>query len=100
MATPHPAPRPLGAARVAAGPGAARVALVHDWLTGMRGGERCLEVFCELFPEASLFTLLHVPGSVSPTIERRRVVTSFLQHLPAGAPPYPPDPPALPDAGR
>ncbi len=45
---------------------AMRVALVHDWLTGMRGGERCLEVFCELFPDADLFTLLHVPGSVSP----------------------------------
>ncbi|HET8578781.1 MAG TPA: glycosyltransferase [Methylomirabilota bacterium] len=59
-----------------------RVALVHDWLTGMRGGERCLEVFCELFPNADLFTLLHVPGSVSPTIERRRIVTSFVQRLP------------------
>jgi glycosyltransferase involved in cell wall biosynthesis len=59
-----------------------KVALVHDWLTGMRGGERCLEVFCELFPEADLFTLLHVPGSVSPVIERRRVVTTFIQRLP------------------
>jgi glycosyltransferase involved in cell wall biosynthesis len=51
----------------------------------MRGGERCLEVFCELFPEADLFTLLHVPGSVSPVIERRRIVTSFLQRLPGAA---------------
>lgn len=59
-----------------------RVALVHDWLTGMRGGERCLEVFCELFPDADLFTLVHVPGSVSPTIEKRRVVSSFIQALP------------------
>jgi glycosyltransferase involved in cell wall biosynthesis len=59
-----------------------KVALVHDWLTGMRGGERCLEVFCELFPDADLFTLLHVPGSVAPVIERRRVVTSFIQRLP------------------
>jgi glycosyltransferase involved in cell wall biosynthesis len=59
-----------------------RVALVHDWLTGMRGGERCLEVFCELFPDADLFTLLHVAGSVSPVIERRRIVTSFIQRLP------------------
>ncbi|MEK7371903.1 MAG: glycosyltransferase [candidate division NC10 bacterium] len=59
-----------------------RVALIHDWLTGMRGGERCLEVFCELFPDADLFTLLHVPGSVSPIIECRRVVTSFVQRLP------------------
>ena len=60
-----------------------RVALVHDWLTGMRGGERCLEVFCEIFPDADLFTLLHVPGSVSAVIERRRIVTSFVQRLPA-----------------
>ena len=65
-----------------------RVALVHDWLTGMRGGERCLEVFCELFPDADLFTLLHVPGSVSPLIERRRIVTSFVQRLPAAATRY------------
>jgi glycosyltransferase involved in cell wall biosynthesis len=65
-----------------------RVALVHDWLTGMRGGERCLEVFCELFPDADLFTLLHVPGSVSDVIERRRIVTSFVQRLPAAATRY------------
>jgi glycosyltransferase involved in cell wall biosynthesis len=62
--------------------------LVHDWLTGMRGGERCLEVFCELFPDADLYTLLHVPGSVSPVIERRRIVTSFVQRLPAVATRY------------
>ncbi len=62
-----------------------RVALVHDWLTGMRGGERCLEVFCEIFPDADLFTLLHVPGSVSPVIERRRIHTSFIQRLPDAA---------------
>jgi glycosyltransferase involved in cell wall biosynthesis len=65
-----------------------RVALVHDWLTGMRGGERCLEVFCELFPDAPVFTLLHVRGSVSPTIERHRIVTSFVQRLPAAAARY------------
>jgi glycosyltransferase involved in cell wall biosynthesis len=70
------------------GPGAPRVALVHDWLTGMRGGERCLEVFCELFPSAPLFTLLHVPGSVAPAIEQRRIVTSFIQSLPAAATTY------------
>ena len=65
-----------------------RVALVHDWLTGMRGGERCLEAFCEIFPDADLFTLVHVPGSVSPVVERRRVVTSFLQRLPGAGSGY------------
>ena len=59
-----------------------KVALVHDWLTGMRGGEKVLEVFCDLFPEADLFTLLHVPGSVSGKIEARRIKTSFLQSVP------------------
>ena len=59
-----------------------RVALVHDWLTGMRGGEKCLEVMAEMFPEADLFTLLHVPGSVTPVIENRRLTTSFVQRLP------------------
>ena len=55
---------------------------MHDWLTGMRGGERALEVVCERFPDADLFTLVHVRGSVSPTIERHRPRTSFAQRLP------------------
>ena len=59
-----------------------KVALVHDWLTGMRGGERCLEVFCELFPQADLYTLVHQPGAVSAAIERLSIHTSWLQLLP------------------
>jgi glycosyltransferase involved in cell wall biosynthesis len=59
-----------------------KIALVHDWLTGMRGGEKALEVLCERFPDAELFTLVHVRGSVSPTIERHRPHTSFIQRLP------------------
>ncbi len=59
-----------------------RVALVHDWLTGMRGGEKCLEVFCRLFPEADLFTLLHIPGKMSPVIESMKIHTSCLQKIP------------------
>jgi glycosyltransferase involved in cell wall biosynthesis len=59
-----------------------RVALVHDWLTGMRGGEKCLEVLCEAFPEARLHTLIHRKGSTSPTIERMTIRTSPLQALP------------------
>ncbi|HEX2500119.1 MAG TPA: glycosyltransferase [Methylomirabilota bacterium] len=62
-----------------------RVALVHDWLTGMRGGERVLESLLDLFPAADLFTLVHVPGTVAPAIEARPIQTSFIQRLP-GAP--------------
>jgi glycosyltransferase involved in cell wall biosynthesis len=59
-----------------------RVALVHDWLTGMRGGEKVLEVLCEAFPDADLLTLFHLPHSVSPPIERLNRKTSILQHVP------------------
>ncbi len=59
-----------------------KVAIVHDWLTGMRGGEKCLEVFVRLFPQADLYTLLHIKGSVSPEIEDRKIAVSFLQNLP------------------
>jgi glycosyltransferase involved in cell wall biosynthesis len=62
-----------------------RVALVHDWLTGMRGGERVLEALVALYPDAVIHTLVHVPGSVSPAIEARPIRTSPIQRLP-GAP--------------
>jgi glycosyltransferase involved in cell wall biosynthesis len=65
-----------------------RVALVHDWLTGMRGGEKVLEEIAALLPDADLFTLLHVPGSVSPIIERRRIVVSPLSRIPGIARSY------------
>jgi glycosyltransferase involved in cell wall biosynthesis len=61
------------------------VAIVHDWLTGMRGGEKVLEVLCERYPDADLFTLFHARGSVSPTIERHRIRTSLVQRLPFAA---------------
>jgi glycosyltransferase involved in cell wall biosynthesis len=59
-----------------------RVVLVHDWLTGMRGGEKCLEALCRRFPRARLLSLLHRPGSVSPIIEGLKPRSSILQHLP------------------
>jgi glycosyltransferase involved in cell wall biosynthesis len=59
-----------------------RVALVHDWLTGLRGGERVLQAICELHPDADVFTLVHVPGSCGPIIESHRITTSFLQRIP------------------
>jgi glycosyltransferase involved in cell wall biosynthesis len=59
-----------------------RLAFAHDWLTGMRGGEKVLDALCERFPHAEVFTLVHVRGSVSPAIERLRPHTSFIQRLP------------------
>ncbi len=59
-----------------------KVALVHDWLTGMRGGEKVLLSLARLFPDAPIFTLLHVRGSVAPELEARDIRTTFVQHLP------------------
>lgn len=61
----------------------ARVALVHDWLTGMRGGEYVLEAMAELFPGAELFTLVAFPGKLSPALARIPTHVSFLQRVPA-----------------
>jgi glycosyltransferase involved in cell wall biosynthesis len=59
-----------------------KVALVHDWLTGRRGGEKVLEVFAEIFPDAPVYTLFHFPGSQIEAIEKRHIQTSFIQNLP------------------
>ncbi len=60
----------------------ARTLLVHDWLTGMRGGEQVLEQLLEVYPEAPIATLFHFPGSVSETIESRPIFRSAIQRLP------------------
>ena len=59
-----------------------QIAIVHEWFTSMRGGEKCVEALCEVFPQATVFALVHTPGSVSPTIEHMPIRTSFIQHLP------------------
>lgn len=59
-----------------------RVAIVHDWLNGMRGGEKVLEALLEVFPRATIYTLLHERGKVSAAIESHEIVTSWLNRLP------------------
>ncbi|HET7437565.1 MAG TPA: glycosyltransferase [Thermoanaerobaculia bacterium] len=68
--------------------GYGRVAVVHDWLTGMRGGEAVLEGILDVVPDAELFTLFHFRGSVSEKIEARPIHTSRLQSLAMGASDY------------
>lgn len=55
---------------------------MHDWLNGMRGGEKILEVLAEIFPDADVYTLLYEPEKISSTINRLSVHTSFIQKLP------------------
>ncbi len=80
--------------------GPERVVLVHDWLTGMRGGEKCLEPACRRWPDAPLFALLHQPGTVSEPIERLRPQTTRLNRLPGVGRYYRYLLPAMPLAAR
>ena len=59
-----------------------KVAIVHDWLTGMRGGEKLLDAICELYPAAPVYTLVQVPGSVSRRIESHTIRRSLVQWFP------------------
>ena len=62
-----------------------RVALVHDWLTGLRGGEKLLDALAGLFPDSDLYTLIHIPGSTTERIERLRIHSSPLSGFPGVA---------------
>lgn len=59
-----------------------RVALVHDFLVQYGGAERVLEVLCEMFPEAPIYTLLHDPEKMRGKFSDRTVIASFLQKFP------------------
>ena len=59
-----------------------RVAIVHYWLVGMRGGEKVVEALCEMYPDADIYTHVYDPAAISPTINRHRVYTTFISRLP------------------
>jgi glycosyltransferase involved in cell wall biosynthesis len=60
-----------------------KVAIVHYWLVGMRGGEKVLEALCRMFPDADIFTHAYRPEAISDTIRRHRVFTTWISKLPA-----------------
>ena len=68
--------------RPAPRPGELRVALVHYWLVGMRGGEKVLEQLCAMFPQADIFTHVAVPERLSERLRAHRIETSFVARLP------------------
>src|SRR3954447_249035 len=60
---------------------APRVALVHDFLLDLRGGERVFLALCDLYPEADLFTAVYDPRGTEGRFEHRRVHASFLKRF-------------------
>src|SRR6266849_4942880 len=59
-----------------------KIAVVHDWLNGMRGGEKVLEAILQVCSEATIYTLFHQRGKASGFIESHRIVTSWLNRIP------------------
>lgn len=75
-----------------------RVALVHDWLTGMRGGEAVLAEIASFFPGAPIFTLFHRQGAIEGEVTAHQIRTSSLQRLSLGGRFYRPLLPLMPQA--
>src|SRR6516165_3779244 len=59
-----------------------KVAIIHYWLVGMRGGEKVVDALCEMYPDADIYTHVYVPEMVSETIRSHRVVSTLINKLP------------------
>lgn len=59
-----------------------KVAIFHDWAWAMRGGENCLDVFCEIFPQADLYMIFGDKTKLWPNIQKHKFTFSFLQKFP------------------
>ncbi len=59
-----------------------KVALVHDWMIHMRGGEKVLDAIADLYPEATIYTLFSDRKRLSANLQRHRIINSFLQYFP------------------
>ena len=65
-----------------------KTALLHYWLTNVRGGEKVLAALADLLPEADIFTHAYLPDRFGETSRERlwghRVKESFVAALPFG----------------
>jgi glycosyltransferase involved in cell wall biosynthesis len=62
-----------------------KVAIIHYWLVGMRGGEKVIEALCEMYPQADIFTHVYLPEMVSDRIRQHRIIPTFINSLPRAA---------------
>ncbi|MFA6222553.1 MAG: glycosyltransferase [Desulfomonilaceae bacterium] len=59
-----------------------RVALAHHWFLTMAGGEKVCEAICEILDAPDLYSIVADTGSMSPTLKKSALKTSFIQKLP------------------
>jgi len=65
-----------------------KVALIHDHLAQDGGAEKVLKVFSDMYPNATIFTLLYEKKQVNKYFKNRRIETSIIQRLPGGVKHY------------
>ncbi|OGY85599.1 MAG: hypothetical protein A2233_03190 [Candidatus Kerfeldbacteria bacterium RIFOXYA2_FULL_38_24] len=65
-----------------------KIALVHDHLAQDGGAEKVLQAFCEIWPEAPIFVVVHNPKNANPFFKHKDIRTSFIQRLPFGVKKY------------
>jgi len=65
-----------------------RVAIIHYWLVGMRGGERVVEQLCKLYPQADIYTHVVDRDAISDVLRAHRIETTWISKLPFAAKMY------------
>lgn len=59
-----------------------KVAFVHYWLVGMRGGERVLEALSSLYPDAVIITHVVDRDKISAQLRKHEIRETFIAKLP------------------
>jgi len=59
-----------------------KIALVHDYLSQQGGAEKVLEAFCDIWPDAPIFTLFYDKDKIWPPFKDKKIFTSPLQKAP------------------
>jgi glycosyltransferase involved in cell wall biosynthesis len=59
-----------------------KIALVHHWLVGMRGGEKIVDCLCDMFPDLDIYTLIYDKSKINDNINSKKIFTSFIQKMP------------------
>lgn len=59
-----------------------KVAIVHYWLVGVRGGERVLEEICTLYPQADIYTHVAIPENLTDKLRAHKITETFIAKLP------------------
>lgn len=59
-----------------------KIVIVHDFLTQWGGAENVVDTLAEIFPDATIATSLVDKKVLKGNLLKRKIITSFLQHIP------------------